>query len=129
MSSLRLDLAEANRPERSSPDAGKPRHDPRQARRAAMVLGQHAKRGLPTGVQHRRHNQGALGDEVAIPCFFPNYPRKNTDMNIRIGLVHPEVAAMLLVWTLGNPPTAKGADHVSFAGEKTAWHGGFDRYD
>ena len=42
----------------------------------------------------------------------------------RLGL-----AAILVVATLGNPSNTKGAGYTPFEGEKTAWHGGFDRYD
>jgi len=39
------------------------------------------------------------------------------------------IAAILVAATLGNPLHAKGVDSTPFEGEKTAWRGGFDRYD
>ena len=48
----------------------------------------------------------------------------NTFYLARLGL-----AAILVVATSGNLPNTKAAEHIPFAGEKTAWHGGFDRYD
>ncbi len=39
------------------------------------------------------------------------------------------LTAILFIATLRNPSNTKGAEYTPFQGEKTAWHGGFDRYD
>jgi hypothetical protein len=39
------------------------------------------------------------------------------------------LAAILAVATLGIPSHAEAGDYTPFQGEKTAWRGGFDRYD
>ena len=39
------------------------------------------------------------------------------------------LAAILVVATLGSSSNTKAAEYIPFEGEKTAWHGGFDRYD
>jgi pimeloyl-ACP methyl ester carboxylesterase len=48
----------------------------------------------------------------------------NTVRRERLGL-----AAILIVAIFGNPTNTNGTEYTPFEGEKTAWHGGFDRYD
>jgi hypothetical protein len=50
-----------------------------------------------------------------------------TDDAVR--LARPGLVAILVVATLEIPSNTKGAEYSPFEGEKTAWHGGFDRYD
>jgi len=46
-----------------------------------------------------------------------------------VRLARRGLAAILIVATLGNRSNTKGAEYTPFRGEKSAWHGGFDRYD
>jgi pimeloyl-ACP methyl ester carboxylesterase len=46
-----------------------------------------------------------------------------------VHLVRPGLAAILIVAILGNPASTNGSEYTPFEGEKTTWHGGFDRYD
>ena len=47
----------------------------------------------------------------------------------KLFLEHLGFASILIVAILGNPSHTTGAEYTPFEGEKTAWHGGFDRYD
>jgi len=50
-------------------------------------------------------------------------------MNDTFRVARLGLTAVLIVAILSNPSDTIGADEIPFEGEKTAWRGGFDRYD
>jgi len=50
-------------------------------------------------------------------------------MNNTVRLAPLGLAAILTVATFWIPPNVEGGEYTPFKGEKTAWRGGFDRYD